>query len=199
MRTSIPALLPLFRSELQLRLLALLVLNPNREWTARELQERTMAPPASVHRELHRALDAGLVVREAVGHTHRYSAARSSPLFEPLSLLLARTVGLEHRLRAALSQIDGVEAAVLHGSWATGRVGPTSDLDLLVVGEVEPVTILRAVRPIERETARSIDFTVFRPHELRAKLAAGNGFLRSVFAGPHEFLVGHLDEPVHAA
>ena len=86
------------------------------------------APEASVHRELHRALDAGLLEREAVGRTFRYVPATTSPLYEPLRQLLDRTVGVEAELATVLGSLPGVDAAVLHGSYARGtRVRPTSE------------------------------------------------------------------------
>src|SRR5437868_10513504 len=86
---------PIFRSELQLRLLALMFLGPDRTWTTPELAKRLNATPVTTHRELHRALDSGLLVREAIGRTYLYRAATDSPLYEPLRLLLERTVGIE--------------------------------------------------------------------------------------------------------
>jgi hypothetical protein len=105
MRTKTPTALPLFRSEFQLRLLALILLQPERFWTASELQRQLGSTAASVHRELQRALSAGVVTREAVGRTFRYQAELASPIVEPLQELLERTVGVENDLRAAL---DGV-------------------------------------------------------------------------------------------
>jgi len=40
MRTSIPPLLPLFRSEMQVRLLALVLLQPERGWRSTHSQKR---------------------------------------------------------------------------------------------------------------------------------------------------------------
>ena len=37
MRTSVPSLLPIFRSEMQVRLLGLILLQPERTWTLHEL------------------------------------------------------------------------------------------------------------------------------------------------------------------
>src|SRR6266702_1326653 len=112
------AALPLFRSELQLRILALVLLDPDRTWTTPELARRLDAAPVTIHRELHRALDAGLLMREAIGRTYLYRAATDSPLYEPLRLLLERTVGIEVELRSALEDVPGVEAAFIHGSFA---------------------------------------------------------------------------------
>jgi hypothetical protein len=95
MRTSAPDALPLFRSEFQVELLALLLLNPDRAWTIPQMAENLGAPISSVHRELSRAERAGIVDREDASRPHTFSAAMESPLYEPLAELLELTVGVE--------------------------------------------------------------------------------------------------------
>jgi predicted nucleotidyltransferase len=193
MRTAAPRLLPFFRSEAQLRLLALIFLNGDRRWTADEVEEAVEAPPTTVHRELHRALDAGLLVRDESVRPHSYGAATDSPAYEPLRTLLATTVGLESELSGLLHETPGVRAAVIHGSWVDGRLRPDSDVDVLVVGDVDLPDLRRRARPIGRRAGRRIDVTAFRPDEFRRELRAGNGFLRKIVDGPVEPLVGNLE------
>lgn len=193
MRTKPPSYLPLFRSELQLRLLGLLVLHPGRAWTADQLTDTLDAPAASVHRELHRALDAGLIERDESLRPHRYQRAVESPLHDALRELLARTVGLEEELRRVLGQSEGVQAAVIHGSWAGGQLRPGSDVDVLVVGDADLSSLRTAVRKAGRRAGREVDLTVLRPDELRAGLRESNGFLTKIFEGPTKPLVGELE------
>ncbi len=192
MRTAAPAYLPLFRSELQLRLLGLLLLAPTRTWTADQLAHTLEAPAASVHRELHRALDAGLVERDASQRPHRYEGSVDSPLHDALRELLARTVGLEEELRHLLDQDAGVEAAVIHGSWAAGRIRPDSDLDVLVVGDADLSALRRAALKVGRRAGRQVDITLLRPDEFRSGVKQENGFLAKIVDGPTKPLVGEL-------
>ena len=183
--------LPIFRSELQARLLGIVLLNPDRTWRARELATRLEAPAVSVHRELQRGLRAGLLVREGVGRTYLYRAAMDSPLFEPLQLLLERTVGIESELREALREVDGVQAAFVHGSFARGAmVRPISDVDLLVLGDVDYHALRRRIRPIERRVGREIDVLAYEPAEFAALARGGNALAKSVLGGPLTAIVG---------
>ena len=133
MRTSVPPLLPLFRSEMQVRLLALVLLQPERHWTLQGLAEALDAPQSSVHRELARAEAAGVIRRADEARPYRFSAATDDAAYEPLAELLRRSVGVENELRASLDRPD-VLAAVIYGSWASGTRRPDSDIDVLVVG-----------------------------------------------------------------
>jgi len=191
MRTSAPAVLPLFRSEMQLRLLALLLLQPERSWTLDGLAETLGAPRSSVHRELERAERAGLVRREAASRPHNFIAATDEPMFEALSTLLQRSVGIEEELRAALRK-PGVEAAVIHGSWVSGHRRPDSDVDVLVVGDASLRELRRVVRPIGQSAGRIIDIMVMSVTEFQTRVGEGSGLARSVLTGPTVPLVGDI-------
>src|SRR4051794_32833809 len=97
MRTASPRLAPLFRSELQLELPALLLLQPQREWILDELAPTLAAPTSSVHRELTRAVDAGLLLRSDERRPHLYRAAPEAAAYEPMRRLLELTTGVPTR------------------------------------------------------------------------------------------------------
>ena len=192
MRTSAPAILPLFRSEMQLRLLSLLLLQPERSWALQELAQTLDAPASSVHRELVRAESTGVIRRDATARPHRFQAATDDPFNEPLVDLLRRSVGVEERLRDALERPD-VLAAAIYGSWASGTRRPDSDIDVIVIGDADLRELRRRVRPIGKEVGRTIDLTVFSAEEFQRLLAENASFVRRVLEAPITRLVGDLD------
>jgi predicted nucleotidyltransferase len=193
MRTKAPSLLPLFRSEMQLRMLALLLLQPERDWTLHELADALGAPQSSVHRELSRAEEAGVIRRDATARPHRFRAAMEEPLVEPLVALLHRSVGVEEELRTVLDRPD-VEVAVIHGSWAGGPRRPDSDIDVLVVGDADLRDLRRRVRPIGRRAGRSIDLTLLSADELRRMIGERSSFGRRLLEAPTTALVGDVTD-----
>jgi predicted nucleotidyltransferase len=192
MRTSTPAIVPLFRSEMQLHLLALLLLQPERSWTLQELAQALDAPASSVHRELGRAQRAGIIRRSAAARPHRFQAATEDPLYEPVAELLRRSVGVEQQLRVVLRRPD-VLVAVIYGSWAGGTRRPDSDIDVLVIGDADLRELRRCVRPIGKAAGRTIDLTVMSAEEFQRLLAEESSFARSVLQAPTTPLVGELD------
>jgi predicted nucleotidyltransferase len=197
MRTAAPEILPLFRSEMPVRLLALLLLQPERSWTLQELAADLGAPRSSVHRELSRAEHAGLTVRDATARPHRFAAAVEGPLYESLATLLNRSVGVEAELRSALRRSD-VVAAAIYGSWASGTRRPDSDIDVLVVGDAPIRELRRAVRPIGKAAGRTVDIAVLGLDEFKKLRADGAGYLRAVFEEPITNLVGDLRQVEHS-
>lgn len=196
MRTSAPTLLPLFRSETQVRLLALLLLQPERRFTLQALASALDAPQSSIHRELKRAEDAGIITRDSTVRPHQFRAAPDEPFVDPLKALIAGTVGVETELRRSLDRPD-VESAVIHGSWATGKRRPDSDIDVLVVGNAELRDLRRAVRPIGKTAGRTVDLTVVTADEFRSLVRERSSFARRVLEAPTIPLVGDLDRLNH--
>ncbi len=192
MRTKPPPLLPIFRSEAQARLLALLLLDPERRWPGPELQRRLEIAEPTFRREIGRLVDAGLVAAESLGRTKLYAAAIDSPLYEPLRELVERTFGVETELARALADVDGVEAAAIFGSWAEEKLGPTSDIDLLVIGDAEFDKVSEAVRPAEELAGREIHLVVYGRDEFEEKRTEGSGFVQGILRGPLKLLIGEV-------
>src|ERR1039457_1709103 len=147
MRSSAPALLPIFRSRLQADILAALLLSPDAEYSLTELAERFRAPLSTVHGEVKRLTDAGLIRRREVGRLAlvrggtgnrvtkwmcRFMCVFSAWGFLPLA------GGPLHVVAEEFSGLEGAEQVLIFGSWAAryhqhpGK--PPHDLDVLVVG-----------------------------------------------------------------
>jgi predicted nucleotidyltransferase len=106
--------------------------------------------------------------------------------------MLERTVGVEAELRGMLEGLDGLDAAVIHGSWASGAARAGSDVDLMVVGSIDHDELIRKTRALGRRLGRRIDALVFDADELRRR--RDQGFIKKLLAAPRVELVGQLDE-----
>jgi DNA-binding transcriptional ArsR family regulator len=138
MRSAAPALLPVFRSQLQADILAALLLNPGREYSMTELAQRLGAPLSTVHGEVKRLTEAGLLRRRNVGRSAMVQANPGNRLVEPLAELLLLSWGPLQVIADEFAELEGAEQVLIFGSWAARylqRPGPPPhDLDVLVVG-----------------------------------------------------------------
>jgi DNA-binding transcriptional ArsR family regulator len=131
-------LLPIFRSRLQADILAALLLSPDAEYSLTELAERFKAPLSTVHGEVKRLTDAGLLRRRAVGRSALVRADPGNRATKPLADLLLVSWGPLQVVADEFSDLSGAERVLIFGSWAARYLQhagkPPHDLDVLVVG-----------------------------------------------------------------
>ncbi|MEO8306366.1 MAG: nucleotidyltransferase domain-containing protein [Betaproteobacteria bacterium] len=174
--------------------LALLLLHPDVALHVREIARVTGKAPGTLVRELNRLADAGVLLRKPVGNQVQFQANGGCPIYEDLRNILKKTAGVADVLRAALEPVaDRIGAAFVYGSVARGDERAGSDLDVMIVGEVEFADVIGALASTQEVLRRAINPNVYPPDEFAAKLAAGEPFLRRVMADRKIFLIGADD------
>jgi predicted nucleotidyltransferase len=160
-----PLLLPIFRSQQQAELLAMLLGELELELSLRDLSQRCSVPYASVHREIERAEAAGLVKSRKIGNTRLVSADTASPYHEGLANVLTRAFGVPTTIATALREVAGVSAAYVFGSWAARHAGvagarPVADIDLLVLGDPDRDELYAAIDRVAPKLGRQVQTTI---------------------------------------
>lgn len=145
-----------------------------------------------MHRTLIRLAKPGLLTVQKLGNQKLYKANQESPVFQELHGLILKTAGLVSPIADALAPFgQKIHAAFVYGSVAKGLDHPRSDIDLIVIAEgIDYPTIFETLQPVERILGRSIHPRVLRPTDWKRKLNSGNSFLRRIWAGPKNFVIG---------
>jgi predicted nucleotidyltransferase len=98
-------------------------------------------------------------------------------------------------LRSGLAALgDAVELAFIYGSVARGEQRASSDIDLMVVGNVPLSAVLKALRPVTETLRREVNPTVYSRAEFARKAKEGHSFVERVLAEPKIFLKGDARE-----
>jgi len=193
MRNS-PTLDALF-PEVRQKLLAAVLLSPEKWWYLSELADHLGTSPSSLQREVDSLTKGGVLARKKEGHRTYYKAQVDSPVFEPLHGLLSKTAGLVPALGSELAKFrKDVRWAAVYGSVARGEETSESDIDLLVVGDVATANLLPTLRRIERRFGRDVNLTRYSEKEFRDKMRGHDHFLTSVTKSPVITLVGSPNE-----
>jgi len=132
------------------RVLELLLLHPAQRFHVREIARLTGTVAGTLHKELAKQADAGLLIKESVGNQVVYQANPDCPIVNELTIILEKTSEKqkdESRIEStkmddivekyrsqilALAKANGIRNVRVFGSMARNEAGPTSDLDLLV-------------------------------------------------------------------
>lgn len=139
--------MPLFRSQHQAELLMWLYLHADQEFGVSELAGRIGVPLSTLHGEVVRLDEAGLISSRTQGRNRLLRANPDHPAATALAALLEVTFGP----RAVIAEefvIPGAELVIIFGSWAArfeGEAGPPpNDIDVLVVGGVDRADVYDA-------------------------------------------------------
>ena len=175
-------------------ILAALLLSPERRWYLSDLAQHLGVTPSSLQRELAALTQAGILLREANGNRVYYQANTASPILPELQSLFTKTVGASEKIREALEPFgDKIDLAFIFGSAARGEQTANSDIDLLIVGDVEIAGLALPLREVERAIHIPINTIHYAPAEFRGK-QQGNHFLQTVLSGPKILLKGSTYE-----
>jgi len=175
------------------RLLALLLMRPERGFHVREIARLTGANAGNALRALRKLEQAGLLTATRNGNQVLYQANRESPIFTELQGIVRKTVGLADVMRDALAPLARqIERAFVFGSTARGEEGPRSDVDLLVVGNVKFDDVVGALYPVHERLGREINPVVLTRSEFQARRRE-KGFVSRVMNGPRIMVLGDDD------
>ena len=176
-----PALLPIFRSDAQARILAWLLLAPEREQPIATLAPIAGVAQPNVLREVNRLVQSGLLRERRAGNTRLVAANSESPYYEPLVQILGRAYGPAHAVPEELADVPGVDRAVIVGSWAQrfhGEPGPPPrDVDVVVVGAPNLRALRSANARLEDRLGVPVQLTVVTAEEWEQQ---STGFVQDV-------------------
>lgn len=162
MRTSAPPLLAIFRSRLQGDILARVMLQPD-TLTVTDLANQVQAPVPTVHREVARLIEAGLLLTRRAGRSRLVSANEENPATPALRELVLIAFGPKQVIAEEFGQLTGVQHLLIFGSWAARYAGEPgripADVDVLVVGDVERQTLYDAADRAQARLARPVNPT----------------------------------------
>ena len=181
MRTSATPLLPIFRSAGQGRLLARIYLGGDRLAPIAQLARELGIDAGGLTREADRLEDAGLIRSERVGRQRLLKPNTESLYYPEMQGLLLKAFGPATLIGPALADIQGIEQALLFGSWAARYLGEQGtepgDVDLLLIGSPPRRAVARAASLLSEQLGREVNATIVSPERWRDE---SDGFIRQV-------------------
>jgi DNA-binding transcriptional ArsR family regulator len=176
-------------------ILAATVLHPERWWYLSDLAKHLGVRPSSLQRELTSLVDAGVLRRRQDGNRVYFQAQPDCPFLPELQGLLVKTAGVVDTLREVLSPFaKRIDWAFVYGSMARAEELASSDVDLMIIGDVGLADLTPALRRAEGRLGRAVNPTLYTREEFATKLHAGHHFLRTVLDGEKLFILGEPHE-----
>ncbi len=163
------------------------------ELHVREIQRRSGFSVRTVRDELERLLKLDLIQRREDGNRVYYRAKVEHPLYSELVRIVIKTAGLADILRDVLVDQD-IAIAFVFGSMASGEELATSDVDLMIIGDISLREATGMLRGAGERIGREVNPFVISASELRDRVRSADNFLGRVMAGPKIFIIGTQDD-----
>jgi uncharacterized protein len=174
--------------------ISLLFCNSHKSFYFREIERIAGMGRGAVQRELENLVNVGLVFRRKQGNQVYYQANPGSPIFAELKSLMVKTTGIADVLREAMTPLrERIKAAFIYGSFAKGTDTADSDVDVLVLGELEFSEVVDALAKAQESIGREVNPSVYPVDEFMTKLSSGRHFVTSLVGEPKIFLFGDED------
>lgn len=181
--------------EYRLRVLSLLLLQPDCSYHVREIARLTGTLAGTLHKELSTLAEAGVLLKEPQGNQVCYRANTACPIYAELASILRKTSGVASILADQLRPlVDVIDVAFVFGSIASGKATAESDIDVLVIGKINFADVVKALYPAQEILGREINPKVYSPAEWQQAIIEQNNFIRDVMEKPKLFVIGTKDD-----
>ena len=178
----------------QLLLLGLFYTNPKKSYFMQEVGRILGKKPGVFQRALNTLAKDGILLSEYRGHARFFQSNTQYPFYSELRGIVSKTSGAEGALRNLMERLEGVQMALIYGSFAKGKEREDSDIDLLVVGNPRAETrLIKGLRGIEGTLQREINYKLYSEPEYRWRRTKRDPFLEEILTDKQVVLKGNPD------
>lgn len=176
------------------KILNLFFQNPDRELYLREIGKYLKREPGFFQHTIKNLVEEGILNDRRRGNLRFFRLNKAHPLYEELKKIISKTLGAEAQLKKMVDDFEGIRYAFIFGSMAKNQEGPTSDIDLFLIGKANQDVLIQNVNRLEEKLKREINYHLFSVKEVRKKMKNNNEFVERVLKESKIILKGNLDE-----
>ena len=182
------------KSKIRQDILALFFINPSQKYYLRELQRILGYSAGSIRRELLKFQKDNLFITERVGNLIYYSLNTKHPLFKEIKNIVSKTMGIEKILKKAFHPIKNIDFAFIYGSFAAKRERPSSDIDLMIIGNPDIYSLNEKIAEIEKKLRREFNLTIYSEDEYKDRKENNSVFIIDLLKRPKIMIIGNEDD-----
>ena len=180
----------IFGSRIRAKILGWLFTHPDESFFVRQIALILKEDPTNVSREMAKLAHLGILKSKRNGNLKHFQANQDCPFFKELKGLVLKTTGVAGQIRASMEKFTGIVYAFIYGSYAKGEEKVESDVDLLIIGDVNMDRLDFLLSNLENKLGREINYILYNMKEFRSNRKVKDGFLMDVLAGDKIMLIG---------
>lgn len=183
----------LFRSRAQVLILKLLFLNSSSEFHANDMARKTGLAPSTIAKEMPVIQNIGLALRRTQGNLVFYKINNQSVIYNELKRIFLKFEMLDEIISRNLPK-EKIKYALIYGSFAKGTESQSSDIDLLVIGDVNEDALLRSISKTERTIGREINYLLWKEEEFLERVEKKIPLIKEISKTSVMMIAGDEDE-----
>lgn len=183
----------LFRSKAQILILKLLLLHSSKEFHMNDIARRVGIASSTVAKEMPRLQNMGLVSKRVQSPLVLYKINKKSVIYDEMKRIFLKFEMLDDIISKDLTDKD-IKYALIYGSFAKGVESETSDIDLLVIGDIDEDSLIKSVSKAERTSGREINFVLWKENDFLDRVKRNIPLIKEITKTPVIMIIGDKDE-----
>jgi DNA-binding transcriptional ArsR family regulator len=176
-------------------ILSAVLLRPDKWWYLTDLAKHIGVSPSSLQRELLSLVNGDLLISRRDGKRVYYKINQDCPIVEELQTIFVKTSGMADVIKSCLNTFgDKIEIAFVYGSVARMEELSSSDVDLMIIGDVGLADLVPDLRRAEKDLGRDVNPTIYSSEEFFRRRKEGDSFISTVLSDQKIFLKGNDSE-----
>ena len=183
----------LFTSNARAEVMRILFNGKAKEHYLREIEKNTDIQISSLQKEVKHLISIDLVKARKDGNRIYFKANIEHPIYSDLVSIVEKTVGVVSLLKERL--VDSkIECAFLFGSMAKNKEKASSDIDLIVIGDLGMRTLTKLLSGLQEKLGREINPHIFTRTEFKKRIKSKDHFITSVLKEEIKTIIGDINE-----
>jgi predicted nucleotidyltransferase len=180
----------LFSSRVRAKILSELFQSPGEPRNAHELAQSMGEHYSAVWKELVKLEKIGILSSRPHGNSKEYQINPQCPIVNELRSIVIKTEGVGKVIKSTLKELNTVQEAFIFGSYASGEADERSDIDLMIIGDVDLEKLSPTISKLEKEINRPINYVIYSNEDWNNKEKEKDSFWVNVNESPKINIIG---------
>lgn len=173
------------RSKITRVLLNYFFINPEDTLYLNEMCKKLGVDKRNLVKKIRELEQGGILRSQTRGNLKLYSINKEHPLYEEYRNIILKTIGFEGVLRKIVEEVEGIKKVYIYGSYAKNTMDTYSDIDLLVVGRHNIITLQRKINKLQKEVKREINVVNMGERDFKKRVKGKDPFVCGILKDKH--------------
>lgn len=176
------------------KILNLFFQNTDQEFYLREIARKLNKKPGYFQRDIKNLVKEGVLNDERRANLRYFKLNKKYLFYKEIKKIISKSFGIEFALKKLIDKFSNIELSFIFGSIAKNFEHSTSDIDLILIGNINQDLLIKNINKLEKELNREINYIIYDKKEFIEKIKKKNDFIIKILQEPKIILKGKLSD-----